>query len=530
MSFKKFLLIVNTIKYLTFKQAVYQVWYRLKAPLLHYISYKKYRGKNLYPLCCSTQYLILSSDKYFNYNRFNFLNLEHSFKNDIDWSYMGYGKLWNYNLQYFDYLHDDEMSSIVKQTLIDDFSNQLLNHSIKPEPYPVSLRLTNWILYFSHTDCTSAVFQKAIQYQVDYLESNLEYHILANHLLENYYALFICGFALKDKRLVRKFFSRIEDELQVQVLNDGGHYECSPMYHCILLSKLLIIIDIIHNNKFIQLDDTFLKHKVAEMLGWLKAYCYQDGSYAHMNDSTEGIAVHANKLFAAAKFLGIKPTKKELRESGYRKFSDNMREVIVDVGNIIPSYQPGHAHSDIFSFAFNYKGNFVIVDTGTSTYENNSKRNFERSAIAHNSVVVHDKNQSQVWGSFRVAKRAKSKIDRENSYSIRASHNGYFKEFGITHIRRFCLKNETFEIVDEIMGKKSEISIAAYFHLDSSISITAIVNYDVKLSNGLQIYFKDAQAIKVDDFQQAYGFNNLKNSKKIVVSFSNQLTTQISFL
>ena len=41
---------------------------------------------------------------------FTFLNIPHDFSDKIDWNYRSYGKLWTYNLNYFDFLNQEEMS------------------------------------------------------------------------------------------------------------------------------------------------------------------------------------------------------------------------------------------------------------------------------------------------------------------------------------------------------------------------------------------------------------------------------------
>ncbi|MCS2404764.1 heparinase II/III-family protein [Bacteroides salyersiae] len=53
-------------------------------------------------------------------------------------------------------------------------------------------------------------------------------------------------------------------------------------------------------------------------------------------------------------------------------------------GGCIPcwsDYQPGHAHADTFTFELHINNRPVIIDTGTSTYEVNEARFYERSTI-----------------------------------------------------------------------------------------------------------------------------------------------------
>ncbi|MFZ8458455.1 hypothetical protein ACO1MZ_14390, partial [Staphylococcus aureus] len=80
----------------------------------------------------------------------------YSFENTIDWNFQGYGKLWNYNLQYFSYLLDEDVSVDERLRLLRDFSHQLLASTVPPEPYPVSLRVVNTLLFHSRYPITDA--------------------------------------------------------------------------------------------------------------------------------------------------------------------------------------------------------------------------------------------------------------------------------------------------------------------------------------------------------------------------------------
>src|SRR5690606_33111259 len=126
--------------------------------------------------------------------------------------------------------------------------------------------------------------------------------------------------------------------------------------------------------------------------------------------------------------------KGNLKESGYRSFLSEHFECKVDVGNLGPSYQPGHGHADALSFVLNVEGIPFLVEEGTSTYENNEIRWRERSTQAHNTITVGDKDQSEVWHAFRVAKRAKVKILKDTLDELIAEHNGY-KKTGVIHKR-----------------------------------------------------------------------------------------------
>ena len=69
-----------------------------------------------------------------------------------------------------------------------------------------------------------------------------------------------------------------------------------------------------------------------------------------VNDATFNIAPNSKNIFTYAKHLGINSQDIPLSDSGYRKINYNNYELLIDVGNVGPHYQPGHAHSDTFNF------------------------------------------------------------------------------------------------------------------------------------------------------------------------------------
>ena len=81
------------------------------------------------------------------------------------------------------------------------------------------------------------------QYRI--LNESLEYHLLGNHLLEDGFSLVIGGLYFSNKKWFRKGRKIVTNALNEQVLEDGGHFELSPMYHRILLGRLLDCIHLV---------------------------------------------------------------------------------------------------------------------------------------------------------------------------------------------------------------------------------------------------------------------------------------------
>jgi hypothetical protein len=462
-------------------------------------------------------------------NSFTFLNISHSFSDKINWNFNQFGKLWTYNLNYFDFLNQENISKETGILLIKDFiKNEDLLKDGK-EPYPISLRGVNWVKFLSNNQVKNELINNTLYFHYFILFENLEYHLLGNHLLENAFSLLFGAYYFQDETLYNKSYDLLIAELNEQVLNDGAHFELSPMYHQIILSRLLDSIQLIKLNSAWKKDDliSFLEQKASLMISWLCNITYKNGNIPMVNDATFNIAPNSKKIFFYAKHLEINSQNIPLSDSGYRKINSNNYELLIDVGKVGPSYQPGHAHSDTFNFELIKEDNPVIVDTGISTYEKNLKRQEERSTHSHNTVKIGCDDQTQVWGGFRVAKRAKITHLIEKPNLIEASHDGYSSD-GYKHTRVF-MWGEKYLILKDKINKSTSNNAKAYFHLHSSVAKPLVDGNTIILeSSGVSIEFERTSNICIKEYQLSVGFNKTNLAYKIVVFFDQTLKTKIS--
>lgn len=523
---KQIVILYNTLKYLKYKQIFYQFWYRLKAIfptedqyLVSHFGIKSIRWKES----------LHKSKSYKRFNTFCFLNISHSFSEKIDWNYSEYGKLWTYNLNYFDFLNQENISKETGIQLIQDFiKNDALLKDGK-EPYPISLRGVNWVKFLSENTIKDSRIDKILHQHYFILLKNLEYHLLGNHLLENAFSLLFGAYYFQDNKLYNKSKDLLFSELNEQVLNDGAHFELSPMYHQIILSRLLDSIQLIKLNSEWKKDDllSFFLQKASLMISWLSNITYKNGNIPMVNDATFNIAPHSKKIFAYAKHLGVNNQNISLSDSGYRKIISKYYELFLDVGNVGPDYQPGHAHSDTFNFELIKNGNPIFVDTGISTYEKNAIRQSERATHSHNTVKIGSKEQTQVWGGFRVAKRASITSLTEKPNLIEASHDGYLSD-GYKHTRSF-LWGEKYLILSDEINRSTSNKAKAYFHLHFSIKQPLVDGNTIILEYpGVSIEFERASNICIEEYQLSTGFNKTNLAYKIVVLFDQELKTKIS--
>lgn len=524
---KKILLIAHTVKYLKWQQVVYQI----KNKLFKVKNLEVFKDENLsfFPLTFNELPIVTDVLQHENNTYvFTFLNLEHTFDNKVFWNEQKHGKLWNYNLQYMDFLRQYNIDNAIKFNLLQDIHQQLYTGNLPLEPYPVSLRILNTIRFLSSlpaSDIPNSIIE-GLKAQCKYLDKHLEYHILANHLLENCFAMHMAAYFFKNQNWIKKYSELLNEQLQEQILNDGAHYELTPMYHQIILFRVLEVLD------YLPSQNTLYPKILAyaqKMVNWIHTFSFKNGSFAHVNDSTNGIALSVQEMMIIAKNHNIFPDIIELNESGYKKFSFDKWEAIIDINGIAPNYQPGHAHADTFNFVLNNQNKNFIVDTGISTYNIGKERTLQRSSKAHNTLVINNQNSSQIWSGFRVAKRAKVKIISKSNQKIIAQHDGY-KNLGIIHQRSFEASENCFTITDELIGDILGKDCKGYLHFAPEIDFLKVNSSEIICNNGVKISFENCTNIEIEKYDLCLGYNKYQIAKKIIYnSQENKVKIVISF-
>jgi uncharacterized heparinase superfamily protein len=276
--------------------------------------------------------------------------------------------------------------------------------------------------------------------------------------------------------------SVLSTQLPVQVLPDGGHYELSPMYHSVILEDLLDLVNLRSLNPSLAKDfPIVLDQFIPQMLDWLGAMTHPDGQIAFFNDAAIGMAVDPASLISYALGLGFRPTRRTfaactlLGDSGYARLQFGDAVVILDVGRVGPDMCPGHCHADTLSFELSLLGQRCLVNAGVSQYGSGSIRDDQRGTASHNTVVVDGKNSSDVWGSFRVGRRARvhgiQLDDRLQSVTLSAWHDGYRNlPGGPIHRRRWRLSAGLLEVVDEV---DPAYPAKAHFLLSPNVSVAS---------------------------------------------------------
>lgn len=476
---------------------------------------------------------------------FHLLNVEARCAVREHWQDAGSGRLWRYNLHYFDDLNAVGADQRLEwhRALIERWVTENPPGSgIGWEPYPVSRRIINWVKWTARGNQLSESARLSLAIQLRWLETHLEFHILGNHLFANAKALVFGGLRFQGgeaQRWLDRGLRLVERELREQVLEDGGHFELSPMYHAAVLEDLLDLCNVARAAGV----ESIKRHGplAVRMQRWLEHLTHPDGEISFFNDATFGVAPTAARLREYAGSLGVSCPVPErgagplthLADSGYLRASRGPGELFCDCAPVGPDYLPGHAHADTLSFEFSLRERRLFVNSGTSRYEPGPERERQRGTAAHNTVVIDGQDSSEVWGSFRVARRAYPRVLEAvvngDEVRIQGGHDGY-RRLGAGEVkRRWTLTAQMLRIDDEIGGVFREAVARFHLHPDVVPAPLGPETFELRIGDRIaRIEFRGARTVRLLQGSWHPRFGEARRNHCFAVEFSsNRLSTEL---
>jgi hypothetical protein len=360
-----------------------------------------------------------------------------------------------------------------------------------------------------------------------FIERNLEnkYEVTSNHFLSNVVGLFGVAMLFRElpsgQRWVARCREWLEQEIKVQVLDDGADYESSVPYHRLVAELFL------SGARLAQLDghplsDEYLA-KLRLMFVFLDAVLRPDGRVPQIGDADDG-RVHifsnygrwqpqdARHLLAPAAAMfgepqwwraddewagwetawwGLTPpsTSRTVRpplaqlfpDAGLAVAKDARQYLLITNAKVGTNGFGNHKHNDLLSFEFHDRGRPLIVDPGSFVYTSNpDARNRFRSTRAHNTVVVDGEEQNEfkpewLFRMFEKAKPEHLKFESGDANIVyHGRHDGYQRlSDAVTHERRFELdrSNGTLKIDDALQGSGSH-SLLWSFHCAPGVAVS----------------------------------------------------------
>lgn len=433
---------------------------------------------------------------------FRFLNRTEELGFPPRWDSDGQPRLWLYNLHYFDWLWSLDFTSAKRVVL--DWTTRCDNTAggAAWEPYPTSVRLINWCGYFfgrhksetlADRDLCAALWH-SVYGQCEWLRKHPEVHLLNNHYLENGVALAFAGSCFQGRH-ARRWSDQgtgiLAGQVAEQILPDGTHFELSPMYHCRVFYVLALLMEV-DNARIAEL----LTEPLRRASRALENLCHPDGAIALFSDSAGDVCHEPARLLAYARRHAPSPSAGEcstggfaLSDAGYYGWRGrDGAYLIADYGRIGPDHNPGHGHADMFSFELSLNGCRVITDSGVHDYEPSATRHYCRSTAAHNTVEIDGRDQCELWGAFRVARRGHPHDvtwrHDANGFCLAGRHDGYARLPGKPlHARQVEWNRADGLLVRDTISAKRPVRCVSRLHLHPHCQVVGLTGRCVRVSH-----------------------------------------------
>jgi uncharacterized heparinase superfamily protein len=461
------------------------------------------------------------------------------------WNDDSYDKLWLYNLHYFDDLNAVDAPARAdwhRSLIVRWIAENVPGSGNGWEPYPTSLRIVNWIAWALAGNRLEPEWLDSLAIQARWLARRIEWHLLGNHLFATAKALIFAG-AFFDGPEAEQWreagLAILKKQIPEQVLPDGGHFERSPMYHAIILTDLLDLLNLaaVYPDLLPASATTEWRDAVQRMRRWLAVMCHPDREIAFFNDAAFGIAAAPADIEAYVGRLGLPSVARDtsraihLADSSYIRLSWGDCVVLINAGSVAPSYLPGHAHAGTLSFELSIGQERVIVNSGTSQYDSGPGRQDERGTAAHSTVEVDGENSSEVWDGFRVGRRARvhDLIIRQFDDTITVScwHDGYRWLAGKPiHRREWILRDGILQVKDHVIGAATCRPVV-YYHLAPGIKGTdtsdkACESGELTTSSGARIGWRSSLPMAARTTQRHLQFGLSEPAKTLSAVFPGQ--------
>lgn len=267
----------------------------------------------------------------------------------------------------------------------------------------------------------------------------------------------------------------LKQEINHQILSDGGPAEQSINYHRFVLDLYWYCLDFLEKNGDLELDNLTPRLSAGEF--FLNSMQINPADLPSLGDSDDGYAVAPGVVPRRIQPDIVAEKYQSFSESGFSVLrTQNGVQLIFDHGPLGMAPLYNHGHADALSIVLSKEGLQFLVDPGTYRYNGNPQyRKYFKSTRGHNTVTVDGEDQAVqetgfVW-SHAYSPRIIRSRDDEKGFLIEAMHDGYARlAKKVLHFRTILNVDDLFIIQDKFDGiGQHEFELNYHLHPDAEV-------------------------------------------------------------
>lgn len=501
-------------------------------------------------------------------------------QDDPEWTYaLNRHRYWITLGQAYQLTKDEKYARTFSYQLCHWIDNVKLNNTTKNTTWrsiEAGLRCEYWLKAINYFKASKYITKREIIKMKNSLIEHGEYLLskdvpfskISNWgILENH-GLFEIGIALENKEYIQVAKRRLEEEINIQIMNDGVHWEKSPMYHNEVLHCCLDVIHLgIENNEFF--SEEFIKKikKMAKVnMIWkkpnhkefmqgdsddfdlrdiitLSSYIFDDGimKFAGYN-KLDFYSIWKLGYNAIEKYNKIKVKKPDFT-SCFLESSGNyyLRSSWENNSNLLHfscgSVGGGHGHCEKLHIDLVANGEDILVDSGRFTYVDSEIRHILKGPKAHNTIIIDNidfMEMTNSWGYSKLATSVKQENYTSNKYDlIQGGHLGYIEQGVYVNRKIIFIKPDIYIVSDEMYtGQEHEYNQYLHFNNNGVININEISNQISYISDKSNVFIQFIDNIKLEKISTKLSrvYNKIEDNKTIKTTFRSNKNSYRTFV
>ncbi|MEX5397937.1 heparinase II/III family protein [Streptococcus sp. ZJ93] len=438
------------------------------------------------------------------------LNWESFFEDDPEWAYMLNRQEYLLTLL-LGYLVEGKVAYIqqLKYFILHWIEHVPTLHpqSLTTRTLDTGIRCFTWLkclLFLIHFevihDTELETICQSMTKQIQFMKASyLDKYTLSNWGILQTIPIIACYYFLSDRLDIEEEYQfsiqELEQQIQVQILEDGTQFEQSILYH-VEVYKALLELSILIPEKAI-----VLKPLLKKMAYYIEMMTGLDGKTIAVGDSdtsaTQDILT-LSALFLKDETLCAKSSTIDLQtilllgRKGIEQWKRWKTQPLLpkshffnDSGHVCiksPSsyffFKNGpmgsaHTHSDQNSFCLQYQGQPIFIDSGRYSYKDSKERIFLKSALGHTGCIIDQTPPEDITGSWSYNRYPQHLFcqyqTQLNNHYIEGSYQATTYAKPYLHLRKILMISDTVWFIIDDIQCQGEHTLATQFIVDPEV-------------------------------------------------------------
>ncbi len=291
---------------------------------------------------------------------------------------------------------------------------------------------------------------------------------------------------------VRGNMRRLSEELNRQILPDGGHISRNPGVIIELLADLLPLRQLFSARHLP--PPQAMNNAIDRMMPMLRFFRHADGNFAQFNGMGPTPVDLLATVLAYDDARGTPVS--NAPHSGYQRMDAGDSALIMDTGRPPPLAVSQEAHAGCLSFELSWRQQRLVLNCGLPAVNKENWRQVARATPAHSTVTLNQASSCRFLESVGLRKllfgipivsgphdvRIERGTQNQGEW-LRAAHDGYVPQFGAVHTRvvRLSTDGRTFDGEDSFAGPdgrslpaRTPDDFAIRFHLHPALKASRL--------------------------------------------------------